>query len=221
MDSATSLRRAKRVGTGLCLIIMPLVFVFAFSAHPGLLAPHLLGPEDLILRAHNAPLLQFGHVLVMLSTALLVVIAVHFMKLLDRTAWAWAGFVGAAMGILGAIILAADKGALCLIMTALDTVSESQFAAMMPGLLAIFSLKGWMVLLIGLPLLPIGFATQAVALLKTGAFPRWASVTFLIGVLFVGTPDGVEIINLLASVLMAVAPVPCGLRMLARGAGTY
>jgi hypothetical protein len=157
----------------------------------------------------------------MLATALLVVIAVHFMKLLDRTAWAWAGFVGAAMGILGAIILAADKGALCLTMTALDTVSESQFAAMMPGLLAIFSLKGWMVLLMGLPLLPIGFAIQAVALLKTGAFPRWASVTFLIGVLFVGTPDGVEIINLLASVLMAVALVPCGLRMLAREAGTY
>lgn len=220
MDGATSLRRAKCVGTGLCFIIMPLVFVFAFSAHPGLLNPRLLGPEDLILRAHNARLLQFGHVLVTLATALLVVIAVHFMKLLDRTAWEWAGFVGAAMGILGSIILAADKGALCLTMTALDTVSESQFAAMMPGLLAMFSLKGWMVLLLGLPLLPIGFAIQAIALLKTGGFPRWASVTFLMGVLFVGTPDGVEIINLSASVLMAVALIPYGLGMLARGSGT-
>jgi hypothetical protein len=221
MDSSASLHRAKRVGTGLCFIVMPLVFVFAFSAHPGLLNPRLLGPEELIMRAHNAGLLQFGHVLVMLATALLVVIAVQFMKLLDRTAWAWAGFVGAAVGIFGAIILAADKGALCLTMTALDTVSESQFAAMMPGLLAMFSLKGWMVVLLGLPLLPIGFAIQAVALLKTGAFPRWASVLFLIGVLFVGTPDGVEIINLTASVLMAVALVPYGVRMIARETSTY
>ena len=221
MDSAASLHRAKRVGTGLCFITMPLVFVFAFSAHPDLLIPHLLGPEGLILRAHNARLLQFGHVLVMLATALLVVIAVHYMKLLDRTAWAWAGFVGAAVGILGAIILSADKGALCLSMTAFDTVSESQFTAMMPGLLAMFSLKGWMVVLLGLPLLPIGFAIQAVALFKTGAFPRWASVLFLIGVVFVGTPDGLEVVNLTASVLMAVALVPYGIQMVARESGRY
>jgi hypothetical protein len=221
MDSAAWLRRAKRVGTGLCFIAMPLVFVLAFAAHPGLLNPHLLGPEDLILRAHHARLLQFGHVLVMLATALLVVIALHFMKLLDRTAWAWAGFVGASAGILGAIILSADKGALCLSMTALDTVSESQFAAMMPGLVAMFSFKGWMVVLLGLPLLPVGFAIQAVALLNTGVFPRWPSVLFLIGVMFVGTPDGVEVVNLTASILMAVALVPYGIRMAARESEAY
>jgi hypothetical protein len=221
MDRNASLCRAKRVGTGLCFIIFPLVFVLAFSVHPGLLNPHLLGPEELILRAHHASLLQFGHVLVMLSTALLVVIAMHFMKLLDRTSGAWAGLVGAAVAILGAIILAADKGALCLTMTALDTVPASKFAPMMPGLLAMFSLKGWMVLLWGILLLPLGFAILAIALLKTKALPRWHSGLFLIGVLFVGFPDGAEIINLTASILMAVALVPYGMRMLARqGAGS-
>ena len=216
MDGTASLGRVKRVGTGLCFIVFPLVFVFAFSIHPGLLHPRLLGPEGLILRAHNAGLLQFGHVLVTLSTALLVVIAVHFMKLLDRTSWAWAGLVGAAVGILGAIILAADKGALCLTMSALDTVPASKFAAMMPGLLAMFSHKGWMVLLWGIAFLPIGFAILAVALFKTRTLPRWQSACFLAGVLFVGFPDGAEIINLTASVLMAVALVPYGMRMLAR-----
>jgi hypothetical protein len=216
-DGSASLRHAKRVGTGLGFIVLPLAFVFAFSAHPGLLHPHLLGPEDLILRAHRAGLLQFGHLVVTLATGLLIVIAVHFMTLLDRTACAWAGLVGAAVGILGAIMLAADKGALCLTMTALDTVSEDQFAAMMPGLLAMFSLKGHMVVLWGILLLPIGFAIQAVALLTTGAFPRWPSVLFLIGVLFVGAPDGVEIINLTASVLLTVALLPYGVRMIAGG----
>ena len=216
MDRTTSLLRVKRVGTGLCFILFPLVFVFAFSIHPGLLHPHLLDPRALILRAHDAGLLQFGHVLVTLNTALLVVIAVHFMKLLDRTAWAWAGLVGGALGILGAIMLAADKGALCLTMSALDTVPASKFAAMMPGLLAMFSHKGWMVLLWGIVLLPLGFAILAIGLLKTGALPRWQSALFLAGVLLVGFPDGAEIINLTASILMAAALVPYGMRLLER-----
>ncbi len=148
--------------------------------------------------------------LVTLSTALLVVIAVHFMRLLERTSWAWAGLVGAAVGILGALLLAADKGALCLTMSALDTVPANEFALMMPGLLAMFSHKGWMVLLWGIVLLPIGFAILAVALLKTRAVPRWQSALFLAGVLFVGFPDGAEIVNLTASVLMAAALVPTG-----------
>lgn len=83
----------------------------------------------------------------LLSTALLVVIAMHFMKLLERASSPWAGLVGASVAILGAIILAADKGALCLTMTAPDTVPASEFAPMMPGLVAMFSLKGSMALL--------------------------------------------------------------------------
>ncbi|PKQ37739.1 MAG: hypothetical protein CVT59_05560 [Actinobacteria bacterium HGW-Actinobacteria-1] len=214
MDGNARVRRAKRVGTGLSLIVMPLVFVFAFANHPGLLNPHLMSPEGLILRAHNASLLQFGHVLVTLATALLVVVAVYFMKLLDRTSWAWAGLVGGAVAILGAVILAADKGALCLTMTALDTLPADEFARMMPGLLAMFSFKGWMPLLWGMALLPLGFGIQAVALIKTRVIPRWQGVLFLIGALFIGFPDGAEIINLTAAILMAVSLVPCGIRLL-------
>lgn len=175
--------------------------------------------NGLILRAHHVALLQFGHAVVTLATGLLIVIAVHFMTLLGRTAQAWSGLVGAVVAILGAILLAADKGALCLTMSALDTVSEEQFAEMMPGLLAMFSLKGYMLMLWGIVLLPIGFAIQAIALLKTGVFPRRPSVMFLLGVLFVGFPDGAEIINVTASVLMAVALVPYGFRMIAGAPG--
>ena len=161
-------------------------------------------------------MLQFGHVLVLFAAALLVVIAVHFMKLLDRTSSAWAGLVGAAVGSLGAMHPGSGQGRVVPNHDGSRHSVREPVAAMMPGLLAMFSFKGWMVVLSGILLLPIGFAIQAVALLKTGVFPRWASVLFLIGVLFVGVPDGVEIINLAASVLMAVALVPYGVRMLAR-----
>ena len=216
MNENEVLISAKRIGTGLAFIIFPLVFIFAFAGHPGLLNPHLLGPEELILRARNNGLLQFGHALVTLNTALLVVIALHFMKLLDRGSSASAGFVGGVLAVLGAVMLAADKGALCLTMSAIDTLPDGDFAQMMPGLLAMFAKEGWLVLLWGILLLPVGFAIQAIALLKTKTLPRWQSILFLIGVLLVGTPDGVEIINLTASILLAVAFVPYGIQIIAK-----
>jgi hypothetical protein len=99
-------------------------------------------------------------------------------------------------------------------MSALDTVPEERFSAMMPGLLAMFSKKGWMKLVWGIVLLPVGFAIQAVGLLQANALPRWQSILFLIGVLLVGTPDGLEIINLSASILMATALIPYGIQLI-------
>jgi hypothetical protein len=113
-------------------------------------------------------------------------------------------------------MLAVDKGALCLTMSALDNLPDGDFARMMPGLLAMFSKEGWLVLTWGLLLLPIGSAIQAIALIKAKVIPRWQSILFLIGVLFVGTPDGAEIINLSASILLASAFVPYGIQIIAK-----
>jgi hypothetical protein len=216
MNANILLNQIEQIGVGLAFIIFPILFVFAFSVHPGLLKPRLLGPKELIIRAHGNKLLQFGHVLVTLSTGLLIVVALHLMKLLNNSSSAWAGFTGAAIAILGAIFLAADKGALCLTMSAFDTLPEKVFGQIMPGVMAMFTKKGWLELLWGIVLLPIGFAIQTIALLKTHALSPWQSVLFLIGVLLVATPDGLEIINLSASVMMAIAFVPYGLQIIAK-----
>lgn len=214
MRAIERLMSTRRVGTGLAFVVFPIVFVFAFAVHPGLLAPHLLGPSELILRARGDGLLQFAHALVLLDAALLVVVALHFVKLLDHSCVAWAGFLGGALAVLGSLALAADKGALCLTMSALDELSDAEFNAMMPGLLAMFSKRGWLVLLWGILLLPIGFGIQAIALLKCNAIARWQSWLFLVGVMLIGTPDGVEIVNLTASILLAIAFVPYGVRLI-------
>ena len=125
-----------QIGTGAAFILFPLIFIFAFAVHPGLLRPRLLQPEDIIRRARQNKLLQLGHSLVLLCTALLIVMAIHFMKILGQGSAVWAGLIGAVLAVLGAILLAADKGALCLTMSALDTVPEEKFSAMMPALLA-------------------------------------------------------------------------------------
>ena len=202
------------IGVGAAFILFPLIFVFAFAVHPGLLKPRLLKPEELIRRARQSQWLHFAHSLVLLNTALLVVMAIHFMKVLSQGSAAWAGLIGGVLAVLGAILLAADKGALCLTMSALDTVPEEEFSAMMPGLRAMFAKKGWMALLWGVLLLPVGAAIQAVGLLQANALPSWQSALFLIGVLLVATPDGLEIINLSASILMAIAMVPYGIQLI-------
>lgn len=211
----SKLDATKRIGIGLSFIIFPSIFIFAFAGHPDLLNPHFLSPEELIHRAHNSALLHFGHALVTLCTGLLVVVALHFMNLQKNKSTAWLGFTGGVLAIFGALMLAADKGALCLTMSALDTLPEHEFEIMMPGLLALFAKKGWLVLIWGLLLLPIGFVIQTIGLLKSRALPTWQSLLFLIGVLFIGTPDGVEIINLSASILIAIAFIPYGLKMIA------
>jgi hypothetical protein len=213
--SQSLISQVQQIGAGAAFILFPLIFVLAFSVHPGLLRPRLLQPEEIIRRARRSKLLQLGHSLVLLCTALLIVTATHFLSILSQGSAAWAGLIGAVLAILGAILLAADKGALCLTMSALDTVPDEKFSAMMPGILAMFSKKGWMKLLWGILLLPVGFAIQVVGLLQVNALPRWQSTLFLIGVLLVGTPDGMEIINLSASILMAIALIPYGIHLIA------
>ena len=68
---------------------------------------------------------------------------------------------------------------------------------------------------LGLLFLPIGFVIQTVALLRSKALPRWQSILFLVGVLFAGTPDGLEIVNLAASLLLACLFVPYGIQVIA------
>lgn len=101
-------------------------------------------------------------------------------------------------------------------MSAFDTLPEKVFAQIMPGVMAMFTKQGWLGLLWGILFLPIGFAILAIALLTTNTLPLWQGILFLIGVLLVAVPDGLEIINLSASILMAIALVPYGIQIIAK-----
>jgi hypothetical protein len=153
----------KRIGTGLCFVVFPIVFVFAFAVHPDLRSPRLLGPSELIPRARGEDLLHFAHALVTVNTALRVVVALHFMQALEGSSGAWAGLVGAALAVSGTLALAPDKSAPCLTMSALDDLSDAEFAARVPGLLAMISKQGWLVLIWCILLLPVGFGIQAIS----------------------------------------------------------
>lgn len=205
---------AVRVATGLAFVVMPLVFVFAFATHPDLFRPRVLGPEQLIDRARGRRLLHAGHGLVTINTALMIVVALYLGQIVSREGAGWAGLVGTVLAVLGTVALAADKGALCLTMSALDGLSDDEYAAARPALSAIYAKKGWLWLLWGIVLIPIGFAVLAIAALATGATSAWVAVPLLVGVLLIGFPDGAEIVNLSAAVIMAAGLVPFGLAMI-------
>ena len=205
---------AARVGTGLAFVVMPLVFVFAFATHPALLHPRVLRPEQLIDRARNRPLLHAGHGLVTVNTALMIVVSVHLGNTVTRHGAAWAGLLGTVLAVLGTVSLAADKGALCLTMSALDGLSDDEFGAARPALSAIFAKKGWLWLLWGVLLIPVGFAVLAIAALASGATSPWVAGLLLAGVLLIGFPDGAEIVNLGAALTMAAGLVPYGLAII-------
>jgi len=214
MQKAETDRLAGQFLTGLSFIIVPVIFVFAFSVHPNLLAPRFLPAQGLIDRAHHADLLQFAHVLVTLCTVPLVALALHFRKILSGGKASWLGLVGGVIAITGVIFLAVDKGALCLTMSAFDTLPEPEFQAALPAMMALFNHQGWMILTQLIMLISIGFACQAIGLLRVNALPKWQSVCFLVGVLLIGTPDGMEIINLGAAVLLGLGLVPTGVRLI-------
>lgn len=204
----------KRVGTGLSFIAVPLVFIFAFAVHPNLGTPRILGPAELIARAHGASVLHVAHGLVTLVTGPLVAVAIHLMLVLEKQRRPWWGLIGGTLAVAGSLALAADKGALCLTMSALDSLPEADFQNMFPGLMTMFSKQGWLVLIWGIVLLPVGFGIQAVGLLLTDAFPRWKTLFFVVGIVFIATPDGAEILNLSAAALLAVFFVPYGIALI-------
>jgi hypothetical protein len=211
--SSRSLNEVKRIGMGIAFILFPLIFMFAFAVHPGLIPPHRLTELQMIQRMHHNSLLAFGHVLVLFDAAVLIVVTIGLMRLLDHTSAAWAGFIGAVLTVLSVIALGAEKGAECLTMSALDTLTENQFAQMIPGLLAILSHQGWMILVMGVILLAVGLSIQAIGLLVTGAIPRWQSA-LLFGVWLMGFPDGWELVALIGSILLAIAFIPLGIRII-------
>jgi hypothetical protein len=207
MNRTNLLSNVKRYGTALAFALYPLLAGFAFAVHPDLLHPRL--SQDIqakIMGFHNNPLLHFGHVLMTMAVPLLIVIAVHFMHVLEQKA-GWWGFVGGSLAVTGALILALDKAALCLVPSALDTLPEAQFQAMLPGLRAMFQYQGWLWLLWLLPLLPLGFIIQTIGLVRSNLIPRWQSLLMLVGSILMANPD-IDIIGLAATILLALGFIP-------------
>lgn len=207
---------AKRIGTGLAFFLYPLAAFIAFIAHPNLLSLEVGVPvSEKVAEFHNNNFMHLGHLLMVLSVPPLTIVILKFMSMLKGRG-AWLGFVGGVLALYGVLALAVQKTALCLVMSALDTLPEAVYVQQMPSIEALFGLKGYLAIVWLLPLLPIGVLIQSIGLYRANAIPRWQSVVIIVAMLGMGVSAAVDIdlFGLVSTVLLAVSWFPLGLHLI-------
>ncbi|MBK6281693.1 MAG: hypothetical protein IPF54_02610 [Draconibacterium sp.] len=203
----------KRKGFAISIIAFPLMLLTGFLMHPNLLKLEALQTvEQLVGRFHNKPIYHIGHFIVMFSVPVILITLISVMNVLQGKG-KQLGFWGCIIGLFGAFILAVDKGALCLVLSAFDTLPEAQFQEFVPFLNVIVNKAGllWVVWL--LPLLPIGAAIQALGLMKEKFISKWQGACIVVGLLLLNNPD-IELISAAGALLMCAGYIPWGVRIL-------
>lgn len=201
----------KQKGFALSIILYPMMLFIGFATHPNLLAMEPLQTVDqLVSRFHNNPMYHYGHLIVTFAVPLMIIYFVGTMNLLQGKGKKY-GFWGGVIGIFGAFILAVDKGALCLTMSAFDTLPEDQFESFIPYLQVIVSKEGLLFIVWLLFALVIGGVIQTIGLVKEGVIKKWQGTLIIIGLLLLLNPD-IELISTVGSALMCIAYIPWGIK---------
>ncbi|NNL15997.1 MAG: hypothetical protein HKO81_05080 [Flavobacteriaceae bacterium] len=203
----------KHKGFSLSIILYPIMLLIGFVTHPNLLQMESLHTvEQLVNRFHNNPMYHIGHLIVTLAVPVIIVYFIGTMNLLQGKGKKF-GFWGGVIGVFGAFILAVDKGALCLTMSAFDTLPEDQFNQFMPFLEPIVSKKGLLVIVWLIFLLLIGGIIQTIGLLKESIITKWQATLIVIGLALLANPD-IELISSVGAFLMCIGYIPWGIKEL-------
>jgi len=201
----------KQKGYALSIILYPLMLFLGFVTHPNLLAMEpLFTVEQLVGRFHNNPMYHIGHLIVTFVVPVLIVYFVGTMNLLKGKGKKY-GFWGGIIGIFGAFILAVDKGALCLVLSAFDTLPEEDFQNFVPYLEVIVKKEGYLFIVWLIFSLMIGGILQVIGLIKEKVIAKWQGIFIIIGLLLLINPD-IELISSIGSALMCVAYIPWGIK---------
>jgi hypothetical protein len=202
----------KTKGFAISLIAFPLMLFAGFIMHPNLLKLEALQTvEHLVGRFHNQPMFHIGHLIVMFAVPVIIIALVSIMNVLQGKGKRL-GFWGGIMAVFGAFILAVDKGALCLVLSAFDTLPEAQFREFVPFLTVIVNKTGLLWVVWMLPLLPIGNAIQVIGLMKEKFISKWQSLCIISGLLLLNNPD-IELLSSVGAMLMSAGYIPWGVRI--------
>lgn len=207
------LETVKRLGNGLSIIVFPVMLLLGFILHPNIFSFDIITDATVWAEEWRGNFLfHFGHLLVLFAVPLIIVACVHFMSLLKGRG-VWYGFIGGLLGVFGAFMLAVDKGALTLVLTAFQTLSDDQFINILPALQSLLDKAGWLWITWLFLTLPVGFIIQAIGLIKEKIIPKWQGFCIIIGLLLLINPD-IEIVSTVGATLMCIGFIPIGMREL-------
>lgn len=211
----TSIEAIRQKSYAWSIIIYPIMLLIGFVTHPHLLEMQpLFTVEQLVGRFHNNPLYHFGHLVVTFAVPVIIVYFVGTMNLLQGKGKKY-GFWGGVIGVFGAFILAVDKGALCLVLSAFDTLPEEQFAGLVPYLEVIVNKAGLLVIVWLIFALMIGGFLQTIGLMKEEIIAKWQGILIIVGLLLLINPD-IELISSIGALLMCIGYIPWGRKELKR-----
>jgi len=201
---------AKRVGTGLSIVIFPIMLLLGFISHPNIFSFEIITDAEKWAEEWRGNFLfHFGHLLVLFAVPLIIVSSIRFMSLLKGRG-EWYGFIGGVLGVFGAFMLAVDKGSLTFVLTAFQTIPDDQFIGIFPALQALLDKAGWLWIVWLFLLLPIGFILQTIGLMKENIIPKWQGVSIIVGLLLLINPD-IEIISTVGATLMCIGLISIGI----------
>jgi hypothetical protein len=205
-----------RVVAGIATIAFPILLLVGFALHPNLFSPRLTrNADDLIAKFRGKTVFHLGHLLVFIAVPF-IAISFSYTQTALQGAGKTYGAIGAVIGIIGAIVLAGDKGALCIVLSAFDTLPKSDFESIRPALQSIVERRGLLKIFWALPLLPLGAIIQMVGMLKEGLAPRTSGIVAIIGLILLNNPD-IDLISSCGALLMCAAYVPFGMKILSLG----
>jgi hypothetical protein len=200
MESAGT-ESIKRVGTGLSMMLAPLLLGVGFALHPPVgFASHppqsTSGAEELRIIAASSGRWDLAHVLILVSLVLFIPAVIGVMGFLQRRG-AWFGLIGGTFVAIGAVFFAAWVGGEGFASsTLLASLPTDQQAALAPAMHAIIDAKGALAFVDTTSVLLIaGLLVLAIGLFVARTVSRWMSVTMAVGVLLliVGASLGIQI----------------------------
>lgn len=213
MSDDSGVQRIKRIGTGLSFIVFPLMLLAGFLLHPNLLSFELVTDAEVWASEFRGNLFfHLGHLIVLFTVPSIIVVGVRCMRFTTGPG-AWLIFIGGVVGVFGAFILAVDKGALTLVLTAFDTLPDAEFIGIYPALQVLLDRGGWLWLVQLLVFLPLGFVLQAVGLARARVISRQQAAIIVIGLLLLLAGD-LEVVTSVGAVLMCIGYIPMGIREL-------
>jgi hypothetical protein len=213
MNQQLPIQKSRNVLFGLSTLLFPILLLAGFLMHPDLFSFELTTTaQQLADKFRHSGLFHYGHLLVMFAVPLIIAAQIGIAARLKGRG-AWYGFLGAVLGIFGAFILAVDKGSLCLVLSAFDTLPDAQFAQFTPFLQVIVDRAGLLWINWLLVLLPLGAIVQAIGLMKEKQVTTWQGICMIAGLLLLNNPD-IEVISSFGAILMILGYLPLGVRML-------
>jgi hypothetical protein len=207
----SSFPRAKHVANGISIVVFPIMLLLGFLGHPNILSLETVSEIDPWIAEWRGNFkFHFGHLLVMFAVPFVLFATFRFMAIL-RGPGAWYGLIGGILSVFGAFMLAVDKGALTLTLTAFETIPDPEFASIKPALQALQERAGLLWITWSYALLPVGTIVQTIGLLRENVLPKWQGILIIAGLLLLLNPD-IEIISSAGAMLMCIGFIPLGLR---------